>query len=107
VVVWDVDDTFSDSFLLSALELARMMCLCNQKRLDTESEDFSSIEKAILRVEKSAANLAKISTYARTVQNAGGKILKRAEIDRKSLEKNVKLLQSKLQNLRSVSEISG
>ncbi|HEY3394234.1 MAG TPA: hypothetical protein VGK58_16090 [Lacipirellulaceae bacterium] len=103
VVVWDAEDTLSDCFLLAALELARLMCLCHQRRLDSEAADFISIETAILDIEKRAKNLDVVCRHARTVQTAGGKILKRAQNDRKSLDKQVAVLRGKFAALRAAT----
>jgi hypothetical protein len=103
VVVWDAEDTLTDGFLLAAVELARFMCFCHQRRLDSEAADFIAIETAILDIEKRAKNLDAVCRHAKTVQIAGGKIRKRAEIDRKSLDKQVKLLRAKVADLRSAT----
>jgi hypothetical protein len=103
LVVWDAEDPLSDCFLLAALELARLMCLCHQRRLDTEAGDFISIETAILDIEKRAKNLDMIARRAKTVQTAGGQILKRAQTDRKSLDKQVALLRAKVSELRALT----
>jgi hypothetical protein len=100
VVVWDADDALTDSFLLAALELSRLMCLCRQKRLQTDSADYETIEKAILDIEKRVKNLDKISTYARTIQKASGNVLKRAQIDGKALSRLVAQLREKIAVLR-------
>jgi hypothetical protein len=100
VVVWDADDALTDAFLSAAHELARLMCLCRQRQIQAESADFSAIEKAILEIEKRAKNLDKICTYAKTIQNAGGKVLKRATLDRRSLERQAAVLRGKFLELR-------
>jgi hypothetical protein len=105
VVVWDAEDAYTDSFILAALESARLMCLCHQRRLNSDAADFVGIEAAMLDVEKRAGNLDKIGKYARTIQTAGGKILKRAQIDRKALDKQVALLRQKVADLRGATEI--
>jgi hypothetical protein len=102
LVVWDAEDTQTDCFLLAAVELARLMCLCHQRRLDTEAGDFISIETAVLDIEKRAKNLDTIAKRAKTVQIAGGQILKRAQTDRKSLDKQVTLLRAKVSELRTL-----
>jgi hypothetical protein len=99
VVVWDADDAMSDAFLSAAHELARLMCICRQRQVQTDSADFNAIERAILEIEKRAKNLEKISTYAKTIQSAGGKVLKRAALDRRALEKQVALLRGKFSTL--------
>lgn len=103
VVVWDAEDALTDGFLLAALDFARLICLCHQRRLDSETADFTTMEKAMLDIEKRAANLEKVCKYAKTIQLAGGKILKRAQIDRKCLDKQVSLLRAKVANLRSAT----
>jgi hypothetical protein len=107
VVVWDANDALSDAFLLASLELARLMCLCRQRQLDSQTSDFTAIETAILDIEKRAANLDKICKYAKTIQAAGGKVLHRAQIDRKSLGRQINVLREKVAELRGPESNNG
>jgi hypothetical protein len=100
ITIWDIDDASSDSYLLAALELARAMSFHCQRRRSSESADFDSIETAMCAIEKHAANLDEIRKSAVTIQNANENILKRARIDRESLEEQVALLREKIRDLR-------
>lgn len=101
IVQWDPDDGRSDTFLWSAVELARLMCVREQRQSASQAADFAAIENAILDIEKHAANLDDVQKHAETIQSACGKILKRVEIDRDAFRKQVAVLQQKIGDVKS------
>jgi hypothetical protein len=109
VVVWNAEQTESDSYLWAALEFARMTCFRSRGVDDSQAADFESIEKLLANIEKRANKLNEIRKYAETaqssaksIQSATTKIIKRAEIDRKSLEGYVTRLRKCVLDLRDL-----
>jgi len=101
VVRWDAEDAVCDPFLWAAIEFARLMCLRNHRQHDSHAADFDAIDKAVNDIEKHAENLDEVRKYAETIQSSSNKILKRVEIDRDALKKQVLFLREKLVDLRN------
>lgn len=101
VVQWDFEDTHSDTFLWSATELARLICLREHRQSESQAADFVAIDNAIHDIEKHAANLDDVQKHAETIQSASGKILKRLEIDREAFRKQIALLREKIVDVKA------
>ena len=101
VVQWDSEDSFTDTYLWSAIELARLICIRDQRQSASQAADFVAIESAILDIEKHAANLDDVQKHAETIQSASNKILKRVEIDRDAFRKQVAVLQEKIGDVKT------
>ncbi len=104
VVVWDVEDIYSDVFLKAGLMYARAACFRNEQQSAAQQFDFEEIDKAILEIEKRARNLDEVRKSAETIQSSSGKILERVRIDREALEKQVEVLREKVKDLRQMAE---
>jgi hypothetical protein len=104
VVVWDVDDIYSDVFLKAGLMYARAMCFRNERQSAAQQVDFEVIDKAILEIEKRANNLDDVRKSAETIQSSSLKILDRVRKDREALEKQVEVLREKVKDLRQMAE---
>lgn len=99
--VWDAEELTSDSWLRAAIEIARALCIRDQKVKEQQSADFTAIDSAILEIERSASNLELIKKSAETIQTANDKILDRVRIDRKSLDKQIEILRDCMNDLKS------
>jgi hypothetical protein len=105
IVVWDVEDPASDVFLKAGVIAARALCFRAERQSAAQHCDFEAIDKAILEIEKRAANLDDIRKSAETIQSSGSKILDRVRIDREALDKQVEILREKVQDLRQLTAV--
>jgi hypothetical protein len=105
-VIWDADDLATDIHLSSAFDIARCLCVRHSQLSDNATADFNAIDKAINDIEKHAENLDEVKKYAETIQSSSGKILKRIEIDRDALKKQVLFLREKIVELREIASKS-
>jgi hypothetical protein len=110
LVVWDSEDPLTDSFLWAAVEFGRLACFRSQAAEASQASDFENIEKLIANVERRAANLLKIHKYAETaqtsaknIQSATAKIIKRAGIDKKALDRQISQLRKSVIDLKQLS----
>ena len=100
-VVWDADDLASDARLKAAIEIARVLCIRDQKSKKQQSTDFSAIDSAILEIERTAGKYDDIRKFAESIQSANEKILERVRKDRKSLEKQIEILRDSVGDLKN------
>jgi hypothetical protein len=101
VVRWDAEDSCCDPYLLAAIDFSRLICLRKHLQSDTQAADFVVIDKAINDIEKHAENLDEVRRYAETIQSSSNKILKRIEIDREAIKKQVVFLRERLADLQN------
>lgn len=105
VVVWDSEDDQTDVYLSAALMTARALSIRSASGDDgrrglVSEEDLKVIEKALLEIEKRASGLDEIVKYAQTVSNAAEKIMDRARLTRKGIDKEL----SNLNNVLAVAQ---
>ena len=101
VVVWDAEDAATDVYLKAGIMAARALCFRAARTTEAESADFETIERAILEVEKRAANLETVQKHAETIRSTSEKMLDRLRKDREALEKQVVTLRGKFTDLRT------
>ncbi|GAB4160710.1 MAG: hypothetical protein Tsb009_38020 [Planctomycetaceae bacterium] len=102
LVVWDAENPESDIILRAAISLARALCVRAQQLSQEASADFTAIDEAVREIEKRAASLDDVETWAKTIQNNSDKILKKIGALRKSLIKQVETLDEKTEELKRV-----
>lgn len=103
-VVWDPEDGGSNLHLKVGLTLARALCIRTEQSSRAQTKDFEAMTKAILEIEKQAQFLGEVSTSAETVKSGADKILERVRKTRNSLERQVEILQSHINDLRQASD---
>jgi hypothetical protein len=91
-VVWDAEDPQTDSYLRAAIEISRALCVRCQQNAQREKFDFGPIDRAINEIEKRAANLDQVTSWAQTIQSNSDKILDRTRKDRAALDKEITVL---------------
>lgn len=64
--------------------------------------DFVALDKAILEVQRQAGYLDEIATSSNTIRNGADKILDRVEKMRKTLERQVGILNAQVEQLKSI-----
>ena len=86
--------------LAAGLSVAKALCTHSKAKREAESADFEANERAIREIEKQAQNLDQIAGWAGTIRTNGDNILKRVEIMRSSLVRQVELLDGKVDDLK-------
>lgn len=100
VLVWDAEDPRSDVVLIAGLSVARALCARGRAQSDAEAADFDAIERCILEIENQACGLDEVSRSAETIKSGSEKILKRAEIMRRSFGEQIETLSGKVRDLQ-------
>lgn len=99
LVVWDAEDPTTDANLKAALEVARALCVRAQQATE-KNVDFTTIDKAVLDIEKRVQYLDEIRKSTETIRNANEKIFDRVRIDREALDKQLVILRDSLGDLK-------
>ncbi|REJ87780.1 MAG: hypothetical protein DWQ34_24360 [Planctomycetota bacterium] len=102
VVVWDHEDPSTDIYLKVALTLARALCVREQRSNVAEAADLEQIDRAVIEIEKRAGQLDEIKSGAESIKRSADKILKRQDLIREALNKEVAVLQERTSDLRSL-----
>jgi hypothetical protein len=100
VVVWDAEDTASDVFLTAGILVCKALALRKSTMNEELAADFEALDKAIREIERQAGYLGEIETSSQTIKNGAEKILKRVEIMRLALEKQIETLDRQSNALR-------
>ncbi|MEX0977783.1 MAG: hypothetical protein WDZ48_02965 [Pirellulales bacterium] len=99
-VVWDPEDAATNLHLKIGLTLARALCIRVERHHQSREADFEAITEAILEIEKQSQALGEVTKSAETIKSGSEKILERVRITRKSLERQVEILQERLGDLK-------
>lgn len=67
-----------------------------------QKADLDAIDTAVLEIEKSIENLAKVATWAETIKSSSQKILDRVAKDREVLQAQIEELRDSLQQLGTI-----
>ena len=101
-VVWDSADTRTDIYLRVGVSLARALCIRGHTQERSQQADFSDIDRAILEIEKQAKGLDDMESWTKTIQSNSEKLIKKLEVVRRSLEKQLAILRDKTDGLKSL-----
>jgi hypothetical protein len=101
-VIWDAEDPTTDLFLTAAVMVAKALCTRQARQRESQTHDFTAIEKAIREVERQVDNLGKIKDAANAIANQTNVILKRVELDSKSIQIHVALLEEHIGDLKGL-----
>ncbi len=104
VVVWNAEDPSTDVFFHAALTTARALCVRSAERSEREAIDLEAVDRAILEVEKRSHSMDEIRKSAETIQSASGRILDRVQITRDALERQVRLLNSTVEQWKRAQD---
>jgi hypothetical protein len=102
-VVWDSENPSTDLHLKIGVTLARALCIRVEQISQSQDRDFEEITKAILEVEKQSQFLGEVSSSAETIKSGADKVLERVRKTRKSLERQVEILQERIGDLKQSS----
>jgi hypothetical protein len=99
-VIWNAEDSSTDLYLTAGLELARALCIRAGRQSEAQAADFTAIDAAILEIEKRSNSLDEITKWSETIRNNSDKILDHIRKARNSLERQLEILQERLNDLR-------
>ncbi|REJ70582.1 MAG: hypothetical protein DWQ31_00610 [Planctomycetota bacterium] len=102
-VIWDPEDPSTDIYLHAAVLSARALCIRRGRLHHEQQADFTSIDRAILEIEKQAERLAEVETWTNTIQSSAQKILSRVGRSRQTLAGELETLREKLTHVRQVA----
>ena len=103
VVVWDSEDPASDVFLAAGLMVCKALALRKGAMEEELAADFAALDKAIKEIERQAGYLGEIETSSQTIKSGAEKILKRVEIMRSALQKQIETLDEQSRALRELA----
>ncbi len=103
IVTWDLENSHTDLFLRVGLTLSRALCIRQHQHTEAEKADFAEIEGAILEIEKQSGKLGEIDTWTKTIESNCSKIRERVETSRKSLERQLTLLNRRIGDLKQLA----
>jgi hypothetical protein len=99
-VIWNAEDSATDLYLTTGLELARALCIRAGRQSEAQAADFTAIDAAILEIEKRSNSLEQVKKWSETILNNSENIIKHVETARKSLARQIEILQERLLDLR-------
>ena len=100
VVVWDSEDPTSDVYLEAGLSVAKAISVQSKSQTDESGKDFETIDKAIAEIKRNADNLDEITKSANAIDGHVSKILDRARIVRNGIDRQIGILNEKVDGLR-------
>ena len=107
IAVWDAEAVDTDVYVKAALTTARALCLRSSQQSERDRVDYETIDRAILEIEKRAGSLDDVRKSAQTIHNASQKILTRIERTQDVLQRQVQLLQGRIEEWKQVEESAG
>lgn len=102
VVIWDVEDSTTDAYLVAALSIAKALCVRGTSGNSVFEVNIEDLDKAIREIERQAGGLEEISKSAEAIDGHVGKILDRARIMRNGLDRQVGVLDEKVIGLKDL-----
>jgi len=100
IALWDPEDRQTDLFVKLGISVAKALCTRQAREKESLAVDFSTLDHAILEINKQLSQIDEISGFSESIRNNSEKILERMRISRKKLDKQVAILQEALQDLR-------
>ena len=99
IIVWDSEDELSDVVLDAGLSVAKALCVQDRSQSNTVGTEIEEILKAVLEIERQANGLEEIKKSAETIDKQVTRILERARIVGNGLDRQVGILNEKVENL--------
>lgn len=100
-VVWDAEDSSSDVLFEAALSAAEALCTRAVLHSEARTADLAALDKSVNEIEKQVTTLDEVETAANTVARGSATILKRVEILRAQLTRQLGVLRDGLADLRA------
>lgn len=100
VALWDPEDRQTDLFVRLGLSVAKAICTRQSREKESMAFDFSTLDHAILEINKQLVQIDDISGFTESIRNNSEKILDRMRISRKKLDRQVAILREAIEDLR-------
>jgi hypothetical protein len=102
-VVWDGEDAETDLYLRLGLSLARALAVRQHLHDASQTADVKAIETAIIGIERAADGFDELKTSVDQVSKHSEKMLKRIDLMRKELERQLTVLKEKTEALKTLA----
>ena len=102
VAIWDAEDPATDAYLGAALSIARALCTHGVAGNGALGIDIEALDKAIREIERQAGGLEEITRSAEAIDAHVGRILDRARIMRNGFDRQVSVLDEKVNGLKAL-----
>lgn len=99
-VIWDADDAQSDVHLKAGLSVARALCRPEPGTPSVNDVDWEALEKLVIEIQDRSNSLEQVHASAETIHKQADNIIDRVRIVRKSLERQVRLLDEQILGLK-------
>ena len=106
-VIWDAEDATTDIFLKLGLTVARALCSRAQAERQTQQVDFTTVDKALLAIQKRYEDFDQINKYADSIIKGSDEIKNRARILRDDLERQVDRVVRQIDELKELVHRAG
>lgn len=100
IVVWDAEDPITDVILEAGVSVAKALCTQARNHSEELGADIDAIREAVLDIEKQREGLVEITKSANAIDNHVTKILNRARIMGNNLDRQISVLNEKVEGLR-------
>ncbi|MBA4020009.1 MAG: hypothetical protein C0483_22820 [Pirellula sp.] len=106
-VIWDAEDATTDIFLKLGLTVARALCSRAQAERQAQQVDFTTVDKALLAIQKRYEDFDQINKYADSIIKGSDEIKNRARIMRDDLERQVDRVVRQIDELKELVHRAG
>lgn len=106
-VIWDAEDATTDIFLKLGLTVARALCSRAQSERQAQQVDFTTVDKALLAIQKRYEDFDQINKYADSIIKGSDEIKNRARILRDDLERQVDRVVRQIDELKELVHRAG
>ena len=106
-VIWDAEDATTDIFLKLGLTVARALCSRAQAERQAQQVDFTTVDKALLAIQKRYEDFDQINKYADSIIKGSDEIKNRARILRDDLERQVDRVVRQIDELKELVHRAG
>ena len=100
MVVWNAEDANTDVILEAGVSVAKALCVQSRSHSEELGADIDAIREAVLDIEKQREGLVEITKSASAIDNHVSKILNRARIMGNNLDRQISILNEKVETLR-------
>lgn len=100
VVVWNAEDPITDVILEAGVSVAKAICVQSRSHNQELGADIDAIREAVVDIEKQREGLGEITKSANAIDNHITKILNRSRIMGNNLDKQISILNERVESLR-------
>ena len=101
-IQWDPSDPTTDVFLQASISLAKGLCTKSQRANHQLKVDVDALEGAVNELVRQNESLKDIKTWTETITSNSDKIQNRLRISRRSITKQISVLEAQIQSIQSL-----